>query len=294
MVNTTTTSDVSSTERKRSPRKPTSSTSFNILTDQQSESESGYDRTMDCSNNSKARFPLPLSLTGVNSRMVPLSRPRKNKQTNKEESDDDGDKENCLVDDEAEEDSAEESEECSNEELEITFGGRLQEESSDESRSLQRSRLPRCVTSHDFPTRYSQSLTDAEDTESEDSEADESDSLDGFIVSDNEGVSYHESSDSLPDDNELDKTSPARRPRRRLFRGRNPEGKEGKTRLENNDTHSKDSFHSQPSRPKPHEDNRLPKPGSTYPPLFPKEHIEDKKRYRAEMNGVEKSDNTSE
>lgn len=205
-------------KQSRSSRKATVNGHFDIFVDSEDTTYEACGDDASYGYNTKAE--LPLRLAPANSRSTCLTQ-------EKEESEDDNDKENRFVDDEAseaesEEHSQEESEADSEDENIVEDGeNKLPSTPKSHQRKIQRGRH-----AVQMFTRYRESRVETGDNETgeEGMEDDGFNSLDDFVVSDNEAITY-ESSSFLPDDDddELVKTPPPK-PRKRLVRGRRPVG----------------------------------------------------------------------
>lgn len=220
LATTTAGEKASNFPRKKSllSQKSTANEHFNIFVDLEDSTYEVDGNGASHAYNTKAK--LPLKLAPANSRLTCLTQEQVQKM---EESDDDNDKENRnqLVDDEAEEASGAESEERSQESEADSEDENISEDGGNElpstpgshQRKLQRGR-------HAEPmfTPHRESRVETGGSETED---DGFNSLDDFIVSDNEDISFESSSFLLDDDDdELEKTPP--KSRRRLVRGRRP------------------------------------------------------------------------
>jgi predicted SprT family Zn-dependent metalloprotease len=166
-----------------------SSGEFDIFTDSDRMGESGRDESSP-TKRTKART---LKTAQVNSLLLPLSQRPRQRQSDKVETDD-YDKENDLTEDEP-------------------------------------SPIPRRRNTARTPARSIPSLREQQHPESEAEEEDAADtssnSLDDFVVSDNDEISYHETSDSETDEDERTPSpSPSPAPqstRKKLMRGRRPD-----------------------------------------------------------------------
>jgi hypothetical protein len=174
-----------------------------------------------------AKTKLPLRLAHANSITSSLARVSKQKPGRTEDTEDEDDKENRLVDEEAEEVSDEEEEDQhSDEEFGAEsdgYAGQVELESPKLAR--RETKAPRRNANEQKFSRYREPQESQDsDTERASEEDDDFESLDGFIVSDSEDISYHGSLDALPDDDDdLEIGTPSPKPRRRkLIRGRRP------------------------------------------------------------------------
>ncbi|OXV05739.1 hypothetical protein Egran_06493, partial [Elaphomyces granulatus] len=255
-------------KQSRSSRKAIVNGHFDIFVDSE---DATYDVCGDDASygyNTKAE--LPLRLAPANSRLSCLTQ-------EKEESEDDNDKENRFVDDEAEEASEAESEHSQEESEADSEDENIVEDGENKLPSTPRShqrKIQRGRHAVQMFTRYRESRVETGDIETgeEGMEDDGFNSLDDFVVSDNEAISY-ESSSFLPDDDddELEKTPPPK-PRKRLVRGRRPVGAlKGQLKDHNPDHSGLFSPHEQVS--KILDTEALTKIGGiNLPPLFPTAH----------------------
>ncbi|EAS36394.3 HMG box-containing protein [Coccidioides immitis RS] len=83
-------------------------------------------------------------------------------------------------------------------------------------------------------------LDEGDDDDDGDDDDGEFDSLDDFIVGDDENISYHESTDEIEESEDEIIVKP-RTPARRLFRGRRPQNKENTTKNTNVETNTQDA-----------------------------------------------------
>ncbi|KAJ5606421.1 hypothetical protein N7510_009202 [Penicillium lagena] len=173
-----------------SRRQNTSSSSeFDIFTDSDRVGESGHNDSSP-TKRPKART---LKTAQVNSLLLPLSQRPRQRQSDKVETDD-YDKENDLTEDEP----------------------------SPVPRRRNTARTP----ARSIPSRRQQHQPESE-TEEEDAADTSSNSLDDFVVSDNDEISYHETSDSETDEDERTPSPPPspapQSTRRKLIRGKRPD-----------------------------------------------------------------------
>lgn len=174
-----------------SRRQNTSSSSeFDIFTDSDRMGGSGHDERSP-TKRTKART---LKTAQVNSLLLPLSQRPRQRQSDKVETDD-YDKENDLTEDEP----------------------------SPVPRRRNTARTP----ARNIPSLREQQQPESEAEEEEDAADTSSNSLDDFVVSDNDEISYHETSDSETDEDERTPSPPPspapQSTRKKLMRGRRPE-----------------------------------------------------------------------
>ncbi|CRG87623.1 HMG box-containing protein C19G7,04 [Talaromyces islandicus] len=211
-------------------KKPTGSLNFKIFEDAQSADEEAQDPH---SASQTAAAPLKLAhansiTSGLSKRASQESSGSASDRSRRSSSDEEesSDKENIFIEDEAEEASEEEEESEDDEpEEETNLEGYAERDDFD---SPQPPLVDRQKPSY---MRYRAPAAEVDsDTQSERSADDEDGygSLDDFIVSDNEDISYHDSEDGLPDEEEDEDEKeevkpPSPKPlRRRLLRGRKP------------------------------------------------------------------------
>jgi len=216
LATTTAGEKASNFPRKKSQlsQRSTANGHFNIFVDLEDSTYEVDGNGASHAYNTKAK--LPLKLAPANSRLTCLTQEQAQKM---EESDDDNDKENRnqLVDDEAEEASGAESEERSQESEADSEDENIPEDGENE--------LPSTPGSHQRKIQWGRHaepmFTPYRESGGSGTEDDGFNSLDDFIVSDNEDINYESSSFLLDDDDdELEKTPPKQR--RRLVRGRRP------------------------------------------------------------------------
>ncbi|RAL03757.1 uncharacterized protein BO80DRAFT_500073 [Aspergillus ibericus CBS 121593] len=173
----------------------------------------------------------PLKLSQVNSLLLPLSQQPRNRPPRKSVGYN-YDKENDPIDGEEQEDE----------------GSSLSRNSSNASnrspaRSIARQIPPRGRSR----TRYWGSLQPESESDDDNESENGFDSMDDFIVSDNEDVSYHETSDGETFEEEEKQPTPSPpRTKRRLMRGRRPNAETEPTHQDHSD---KESLHLEPSLP---------------------------------------------
>ncbi|KAH8701851.1 SprT-like family-domain-containing protein [Talaromyces proteolyticus] len=235
---------------KLQKKKKSSSTEFKIFEDEQSADDEQIQESYTTEPIQTARPMAPLKLAHTNSITSGLSKRASqgssgsdsNRSSGSFEDEESSDKENIFIEDEAEETSEEEEEEegegeeqeeeeeeegeeDNQPEEESNLEGYAEREEFDSPRQLSvNTRKPKFM-------RYRDTELEAEsDTQSECS-SDEEDghgSLDDFIVSDNEDISYYESEpNDLSEDDDEEQNEEVKAPspkpvRRRLLRGRKP------------------------------------------------------------------------
>lgn len=275
-------------------KKAKGSPAFDIFEDEEGsapeDSNSNVYEDLSTSRPQTAKTKLPLRHAHSNS-ITSLSRASKQKQSRSEESEDEDDKENRLVEDEAEEASEEEEEE----EEHSDEGEELGAE-SDEDAEAQEFGSPKLATRESKTTRrnandqkftrYREPQEESEtETEQEPEHDDDFDSLDGFIVSDSEDISYHESLDGLPDDSDLEIGPPSPKPRRRrLIRGRRP------SRKVEHSSHWEDAVDpfQRCQELSPPKSESPPIIGSKFTPLFPHDRNDGKTKHFDENDDIKK------
>jgi hypothetical protein len=194
--------------RSQREKKTTLAANFNILPDSDGSSDVDQDYRSSTSSacEETIKTTVPLKQAHVNSLLLPLSQQPRNRPTQKLETYDYA-KENDPIDGEEEENAPTISRHSSNASSRYSPTRRNARQDMEEKEGNLRF------------LSYRQS----QETNSEDEEGDNSfSSLDDFIVSDNEELSYHETSADEQEEEEIpNKISPPR-PRRRLLRGRRP------------------------------------------------------------------------
>ncbi|GLA05852.1 hypothetical protein AnigIFM60653_006368 [Aspergillus niger] len=180
--------------------------------DEQSETEdSSFSSTRSLMSN-EGRTTDPLKLSQINSLLLPLSQQSRNNRPPRKSVGYNYDKENDPIDDEAEE--ADES------------SGLSRNSSTASNRAPTRNTNREVQPRGRSRTRYMGYRREETESEAEESEENNGfDSMDDFIVSDNEEISYHETSDDESIEEEQEEKQPTPSPprtRKRLLRGRRP------------------------------------------------------------------------
>lgn len=278
---------------KQKTKKTTGSLDFKIFEDAQySAIEEAEDPHVGSQTAAAAAAPLKLAhansiTSGLSKRASQESSTSASDRSRRNSSDEDdvesSDKENVFIEDEAEE-ATEEEEESENDEAEeeSNLQGYTEREELDDS--PQPPLVQRQKPGH---MRYREPEPEVEsDTQSERSADDEDGygSLDDFIVSDNEDISYLDSGDDLPDDSEEEEEEEVKPPspkprRRRLLRGRKP--RETGINLEELTISERGpSVHSPKASPShtPVKDKTSPQVPSSFKRLLPDAHAEKAKR----------------
>lgn len=194
--------------RSQREKKATLATNFNILPDSDgtSDVDQGYRSSTSSARKEVIEPTVPLKQAHINSLLLPLAQQPRNRPTQKLETYDYA-KENDPIDGEEEENAPTISRHSSN-------------ASSRYSPTRRNARQDMEVKEGNL--RFL-SYRQSQESNSEDEGGDNSfSSLDGFIVSDNEELSYYETTaDELEEEDSPTRISPPR-PRRRLLRGRRP------------------------------------------------------------------------
>lgn len=194
--------------RSQREKKATLATNFNILPDSDgtSDVDQGYRSSTSSARKEVIEPTVPLKQAHINSLLLPLAQQPRNRPTQKLETYDYA-KENDPIDGEEEENAPTISRHSSN-------------ASSRYSPTRRNARQDMEVKEGNL--RFL-SYRQSQESNSEDEGGDNSfSSLDGFIVSDNEELSYYETTaDELKEEDSPTRISPPR-PRRRLLRGRRP------------------------------------------------------------------------
>ncbi|KAF4203947.1 hypothetical protein CNMCM8927_008094 [Aspergillus lentulus] len=260
--------------RSQREKKATLAANFNILPDSDGSSDvdEDYKSSTSSAPEEAVKTTVPLKQAHVNSLLLPLSQQPRNRPTQKLETYDYA-KENDPIDGEEEENAQPISRHSSNASSRYSPTRRNARQDMEEKEGNLRFLC------------YRQS----QESNSEYEEGDKSfSSLDDFIVSDGEELSYHETSADELEEEEIPKRISPPRPRRRLLRGRrpNPEAELRETLM---NPSYKDDLCLEPSLPP-----TMTIPTSQLKPKPEKSHVKDSKMTKAKVLNLEDSDTDSQ